>query len=92
LKAGGRCSGEGEFRGSLARRSISVRRTSNGEIDPNQQQGRPVESKLTFSAGHDRLSIGLTSNETGLTYHLHMSEAEAQRFAVFVAERSKVRA
>jgi hypothetical protein len=51
-----------------------------------------VEGKLTFSAGHDRLSIGLTSNETGLTYHLHMSEAEAHRFAVFVAERSKVRA
>jgi hypothetical protein len=70
----------------------SQKASSNGEIDPNQQQGRPVESKLTFSAGHDRLSIGLTSNETGLTYHLHMSEAEAQRFAVFVAERSKVRA
>jgi hypothetical protein len=51
-----------------------------------------AEGKLTFSAGHDRVSIGLTSYETGLTYHLHMTEAEAHRFAVFLAERSKVRA
>ena len=50
-----------------------------------------VEGRLTFSAGQDRISIGLTSPETGLTYHLHMSEAEAHRFAVFFAERSKVR-
>jgi hypothetical protein len=51
-----------------------------------------VEGKLTFSAGHDRLSIGLTSNENGSTYHLPTSEAESHRVAVFVAERSKVRA
>jgi hypothetical protein len=51
-----------------------------------------AEGKLTFSAGHDRISIGLTSPETGLTYHLHISEAEAHRFAVFLAERSHVRA
>jgi hypothetical protein len=44
--------------------------------------------KLTFSAGHDRVS---TSSETGLTYHLHLTEAEAHRFAVFLAECSKVR-
>jgi hypothetical protein len=50
-----------------------------------------VEGRLTFSAGQDRISIGLTTPETGLTYHLHMSEAEAHRFAVFFAERSKVR-
>ena len=51
-----------------------------------------VEGKPTFSTGNDRVSIGLTSHETGLTYHLHMSEAEAHRFAVFLAERSTVRA
>ena len=51
-----------------------------------------VEGKLTFSAGSDRISIGLSSRESGLTYHLHMSEAEAHRFAVFLAEHSRVRA
>jgi hypothetical protein len=50
-----------------------------------------AEGKLTFSTGNDRISIGLTSHENGLSYHLHMSEAEAHRFAVFLAERSKVR-
>jgi hypothetical protein len=50
-----------------------------------------AEGKLTFSAGHDRVSIGLTSPETGLTYHFHMTDAEAHRFAVYLAERSKVR-
>jgi hypothetical protein len=33
----------------------------------------------------------LTSHENGLTYHLHMSEAEAHRIAVFLAGRSNVR-
>ena len=51
-----------------------------------------AEGKLTFSAGHERVSIGLTSRESDLTYHLHMSEAEAHRLAVFLAERGKVRA
>jgi hypothetical protein len=50
-----------------------------------------AEGKLTFNAGYDRISIGLTSHENGQTYHLHMSEAEAHRFAVFLAERIKVR-
>ena len=40
-----------------------------------------------FGAGTGRLSIGLTSKETGVTYHLHLSEAEAQQFAAFVSER-----
>jgi hypothetical protein len=31
--------------------------------------------------------IGITSPETGVTYHLHLSEAEAQQFAAFVSER-----
>jgi hypothetical protein len=40
--------------------------------------------------GNESISIGSTSHENGLTYHLHMSEAEAHRLAVFLAERSKV--
>jgi hypothetical protein len=50
-----------------------------------------AEGRLTFSIGNDRVSVGLTSHENGVTYHLHMSEAEAHRFAVFLAERNKVR-
>ena len=57
-----------------------------------EQNAALVEGKPTFSTGNDRVSIGLTSHETGLTYHLHMSEAEAHRLAVFLAERSGVRA
>jgi hypothetical protein len=34
-----------------------------------------------------RLSIGLTSKETGVTYHLHLSETEPQQFAAFVFGR-----
>jgi hypothetical protein len=51
-----------------------------------------AEGKLTFGYGNDRISVGLTSHENGLTYHLHMSEAETHRLAVFLAERGKVRA
>jgi hypothetical protein len=51
-----------------------------------------VDAIPTFGAGTGRFSIGLTSGETGLTYHLHLSEAEAQRFAAFVTERSRARA
>jgi hypothetical protein len=39
-----------------------------------------------------RFSIGLTSKETGVTYHLNLSETEAQRFAAFVAERVELTA
>ena len=51
-----------------------------------------VDAAPTFGAGTGRFSIGLTSGETGLTYHLHLTEDEAQRFAAFVTERSKARA
>jgi hypothetical protein len=46
-----------------------------------------VDAVPTFGAGTGRFSIGLTSKETGVTYHLHLSETEAQRLAAFVAER-----
>jgi hypothetical protein len=50
-----------------------------------------VDAVPTFGAGRGRFSIGLTSGETGLTYHLHLSEDEAQLFAAFVTERGKAR-
>ena len=63
-----------------------------GKLTRTNSKAALAEGKLTFSAGYERVSVGLTSRETGLTYHLHMSEAEAHRFAVFLAERSTVRA
>ena len=51
-----------------------------------------VDAAPTFGAGTGRFSIGLTSGETGLTHHLHLTEDEAQRFVAFVTERSKARA
>jgi|RhiMetdeSRZDD1v2_1073273.scaffolds.fasta_scaffold2008961_2 hypothetical protein len=46
-----------------------------------------VEDDPTFSAGSNRFSIGVTSKGTGVSYHLHFTEAEAQRFAAFISER-----
>jgi hypothetical protein len=68
-------------------KEIWVRRTPMAKLTRTNSKAALAEGKLTFSAGHDRVSIGLTSHETGLTYHLHLSEAEAHRFAVFFAER-----
>jgi hypothetical protein len=51
-----------------------------------------LESRSSPALGTGRFSIGLSSGETGLTYHLHLSEAEAERFAAFVTERGKARA
>jgi hypothetical protein len=41
----------------------------------------------TFGAAPGRFSIGITSRETGTTYHLHLTDDEARRFAAFVTER-----
>jgi hypothetical protein len=47
-----------------------------------------VEGEPTFSAGLDRFTICLTSRENSVTtYHLHLSEDEARRFAALIAER-----
>jgi hypothetical protein len=51
-----------------------------------------VDAVPTFGAGTDRFSIGITSRETGVTYNLHLTEAEAQQFAAFVAERVELTA
>ena len=46
-----------------------------------------VEGAPTFAAGTHRFSVGVSSAESGITYHLHLSEDEAKHFAAFVAER-----
>jgi hypothetical protein len=43
-----------------------------------------VDAVPTFGAG---ITIGITSKETGTTYHVHLPDAEAQRFAAFIAQR-----
>ena len=45
-------------------------------------EGQPV-----FSAGTGRFTIGITGGD-GITYHVHLSAAEAQRFVDFVDERT----
>jgi hypothetical protein len=49
-----------------------------------------VDAVPTFGAGTGRFSIGITSRESGVTYHDHLTEAEAQDFADFVASCRKV--
>ena len=49
-----------------------------------------VAGEPSFSAGTGRLSIGIANREGDVTYHLHLCEAEARRFAAVVTERSKV--
>jgi hypothetical protein len=43
-----------------------------------------VDTVPTFGAGIGRFSITLTSRESGITYHLHLSEDEALRFATLM--------
>ena len=49
-----------------------------------------VEGDITLTEGNGRFSIGISSREHDTTYHLDLSEAEAQRFAAFVAERVEI--
>jgi hypothetical protein len=46
-----------------------------------------AEGQLEFSAGTDRFTIGITSQE-GVTYHVYLTAAEAQRFVTFVDEHT----
>jgi hypothetical protein len=41
-----------------------------------------------FTAGNGRFAIGLTSKQSGVTYHLHLSADEARDFADFVLQRA----
>jgi hypothetical protein len=45
-------------------------------------EGQPV-----FSAGTGRFSIGITGQD-GITYHVHLTASEAQRFVAYVDERT----
>ena len=45
-------------------------------------EGQPV-----FSAGTGRFTIGITGQD-GMTYHVHLTAAEAQRFVTFVDEHT----
>ena len=45
-------------------------------------EGQPV-----FRAGTDRFTTGIT-NQEGVTYHIHLTAAEAQRFLTFVDEHT----
>ena len=49
-----------------------------------------VEGALTFATGTRRFSVGVTSAESGITYHLHLSEDEAKHCAAFVADRVEI--
>jgi hypothetical protein len=45
-------------------------------------EGQPV-----FSVGDGRFTIGITGRD-GITYHVHLTAAEAQQFVDFVDERT----
>ena len=46
-----------------------------------------AEGQPAFSAGTGRLTIGITGQD-GITWHLHLTAAEAQRFVAFVDEHT----
>jgi hypothetical protein len=58
----------------------------DGKLTRSHSLSVLVDGEPIFSAG--RFTIGLTSRENSVTtYHLHLSEDEARRFAAFIAER-----
>ena len=46
-----------------------------------------ADGQAEFSAGTGRFTIGITSQE-GVTYHVHLTATEAQRFVTFVDEHT----
>jgi hypothetical protein len=61
--------------------------TAMAKLTRSNYRGALVNGEPTFSASNDRFCIGLTSLESGITYQIHLSEAEAQHFAALIAER-----
>ena len=48
-----------------------------------------ADGQPEFSAGTGRFTIGITNQEgVGVTYHVHLTAAEAQRFVTFVDEHT----
>jgi hypothetical protein len=54
------------------------------KITKTHSKAALVEGDPHFSAGQDRISIDLTSSETGQTWHLHLSRGEARKFVEFM--------
>jgi hypothetical protein len=50
-----------------------------------------AEGDPVFTAGTSRFTIGITSTESGLSYHLHLTADDAERLATFLAERVEVK-
>ena len=46
-----------------------------------------AEGQPALSIGDGRFTIGITGRD-GITYHVHLTAAEAQRFVTFVEERT----
>jgi hypothetical protein len=46
-----------------------------------------AEGQPAFSAGSGRFTIGITGQD-GMTYHVHLTAAEAKRFVEFVDEHT----
>jgi hypothetical protein len=49
-----------------------------------------AESEPVFTVSSGRFSICVTSRESQIGYHLHLTEDEAADFVAFMALRSKV--
>ena len=49
-----------------------------------------AEGEPVFTAGAGRFSIGVTSRENQVGYHLHLTEDEAADFVAFIAQRGMV--
>lgn len=60
------------------------------KITRSNSKSALADSQPHFHAGGDRFSIGVTSRESGVTFRLHLTEVEAQRFADFMTATRKV--
>jgi hypothetical protein len=61
--------------------------TAMAKLTRSNYRGALVNGEPIFSASNDHFCIGLTSLESGITYQIHLSDTEAQRFAALIAER-----
>ena len=59
----------------------------HGETHSIQLAERPCRGPARFYAGTGRFTIGITGQD-GITYHVHLTAAEAQQFVDFVDERT----
>ena len=57
------------------------------KITKSNSESALAESQPAFSAGTGRFTIGITGQD-GITYHVHLTAAEAKRFVAFVDEHT----